>query len=44
MKNGLWRTCMMTDARNRRWTKAWRTWYDKKGHRLAISPEMWVEK
>jgi hypothetical protein len=44
LKNGLWRTVMMTPSRAAWWQRAYDAWWAKKGNRLAISPEMWVEK
>jgi hypothetical protein len=41
LKNGLWRPVEMTRERARWWYRAWRQWFDNKGKRLAISPEMW---
>jgi hypothetical protein len=44
LKNGRWRTVAMSPARTARWQRAYDAWWAEKGHRLAISPEMWVEK
>jgi hypothetical protein len=41
LKRGSWRTVKLTPVRHRAWEKAWGKWYAAKGHRLAISPEMW---
>lgn len=41
LKNGMWRTVPMTPQRYERWRLAYRRWWATKGHRLAISPEMW---
>lgn len=43
MKNGLWRVAQMTNRRHERWREAYRQWYDVKGYRLAVSPEMWMQ-
>ena len=43
LKNGMWRVSRMNEARHGWWVRAWRAWWDRKGHRLEISPEMWVE-
>jgi hypothetical protein len=41
LKNGLWKCRRMTPSRVERWRRAWKGWWDRKGVRLAISPEMW---
>ena len=43
LKRGTWRTVWMTEPRRVRWQTAYQAWWTRKGHRLAISPEMWVE-
>lgn len=42
LKNGLWKVATMSPTRYARWSLAYRTWYSRKGRRLAISPEMWM--
>lgn len=42
LKNSLWRVVPMTSTRADRWSQAHRLWWNRKGHRLSISPEMWV--
>lgn len=42
LKSGMWRTVKMSERRYRRWRSAYRAWYAARGHRLAISPEMWM--
>jgi hypothetical protein len=44
LKNGLWKVAVMTPGRAARWRRAWDAWWQRKGRRLAISPEMWVER
>lgn len=41
LKSGNWKTVVMSDDRYRRWYAAYRRWWNSKGHRLSISPEMW---
>lgn len=43
LKNGLWRTVRMTLARHKWWECAYREWWNRKGNRLAVSPEMWMK-
>jgi len=43
LKNGLWRAVFMSDHRYEWWNRAYGEWFKRKGNRLAISPEMWVE-
>ncbi len=42
-KSGMWRVVTMDDARYAHWHLCYRRWYATKGHRLAISPEMWMK-
>ena len=44
LKNGMWRAVRMSKARHKWWQVAWRQWWEKKGHKLERSPEMWVER
>jgi hypothetical protein len=44
LKNGLWRVVSMTPDRAAWWHRAYDEWWNRKGNRLAISPEMWVER
>jgi hypothetical protein len=43
LKNGRWRVVQMGDRRYAHWFLVYRRWWVTKGHRLAISPEMWRE-
>lgn len=43
-KSGMWRAVMMSADRAKWWQRSWEAWWAFKGHRLAISPEMWVER
>jgi hypothetical protein len=41
-KSGMWRAVQMDYARKAWWSRAYGEWWARKGHRLAISPEMWM--
>lgn len=36
-----WKAPRLTSRRYEAWRRAYREWWDRKGHRLALSPEMW---
>jgi hypothetical protein len=44
-RSGEWRLRLKPRHRwqLRRWLKAWARWWARTGHKLAASPEMWVE-
>jgi len=42
-KRGDWVVRQLTKRQIREWIRVWDTWYQDRGCRLAISPEMWSE-
>lgn len=41
-RDGRWAVRRWKRKTFRRWYALYREWWEEKGHRLAISPEMWI--
>ena len=43
-KDGTFKDYLLTPQRLEWWKRAFHEWWQRKGHRLARSPEMWWER